>query len=353
MPLRSARPLRLNLAVAATLVLLLAHRSPAVPLAARPPDAAPAAVRRAVERALPFVESGGVAWMTRGGVNNKDGCVSCHRVAFMVWTHDEARQRGFTVDTEKLEAWTNWSLERSLARGKEGGGLDTMSQLLLARRDPSTSPARPAAERQGLERLRTLWENILDRQKPDGSWPPEGQLVCPPEVTTGWALLALSTRFGDSEAVKQSRARALAYLKATPTQGSTEALLLRMLVERRYGDAARAQALRRDLLTRQHPDGGWGYLKDSTVGDAFATGQVLYAVSEDGPKGADAAIRRAVAFLVRTQRDDGSWLVPTAQIHSVEGTKPERLERLDEVNSYWGSAWATLGILRTLPAKRR
>src|SRR5947209_6098933 len=74
------------------------------------------AVRRAVERSLPFLEKHGVAWM------NERGCLSCHTVSFQLWSFNETRRRGIAVDARKLEEWTNWSLLNTVARGKEGGG---------------------------------------------------------------------------------------------------------------------------------------------------------------------------------------------------------------------------------------
>jgi hypothetical protein len=217
----------------------------------------PADVRKAVERSLPYLEAGGLSWMERRGPANTNGCVSCHRVAFMIWGHDEARRRGFPVDAKKVEEWTDWSLERMLARGKEGGGLDTMSQMILAR-GPAPWPDKSAAQRKRAEQFQTLWENIVERQKADGSWPPEGQLTSPPEVSTRWALLALASRDG-GEASAKSRERASAFLAKSEPDGSTEALLLRLLVERRFGKPARATELRKELLGRQNPDGGWAY----------------------------------------------------------------------------------------------
>src|SRR5215207_7542334 len=155
----------------------------------------PADARKAVTRSLPYVEAGGLSWMARRTSTDTTSCVSCHRVALMIWGHNDARRLGFEVDAPKIESWTQWSLERMVARGKEGGGLDTMSQILLAHDPKSPWPtAKPVAERTGSDHFVTMWENIIERQSQDGSWAPEGQLKHAPEITTGWALLALATR---------------------------------------------------------------------------------------------------------------------------------------------------------------
>jgi hypothetical protein len=328
-------------------VILLGGIAPAVDKLPTSAD-----VRRAIERSLPYLEEEGVAWMeTRRGPNNPTGCVSCHRVSFMIWSHDEARRRGFAVDGKKIEAWTAWSLERMLARGKEGGGLDTMSQMILARDPAAPWPDKPVAKREGADHFQTLWENIAERQKEDGSWPPEGQLTSPPEITTGWAILALAARDRSGAVSEKSRERALAFLKKTEPDDSTEALLLRFLVERRFGKPERAAELRKELLGRQQLDGGWAYQKGGKESDAFATGQTLYALSEGGLDGCDPAVRRAWRFLLSTQNKDGYWLVPTSAIHVGKGQKTTEdwIRKTDEIYTYWGSGWATIGLLCTLP----
>ena len=79
--------------------------------AARAADDAPteAAVRKAVARALPFVETDGLARM------EERNCMSCHTVTFMLWAHEEAAAHGIQVVRKKLTEWTDWSWDKSLA----------------------------------------------------------------------------------------------------------------------------------------------------------------------------------------------------------------------------------------------
>src|SRR3954471_16021683 len=101
--------------------------------AAAPTDAQ---VRTAIQSSLPFLQREGVAWM------NERKCMSCHTVTFMLWSFNLARSRGIDIDDAKLAEWPQRSLEQSLtarAAGpnkggvNDGGGLDTLSQLLLSR----------------------------------------------------------------------------------------------------------------------------------------------------------------------------------------------------------------------------
>jgi len=104
-----------------------------------------------------------------------------------------------------------------------------------------------------------------------------------------------------------------------------------------------------ELLARQNADGGWSArLGEGRASDAFATGQSLFALSRSGTAPDDPAIGRALRYLIAAQQVDGSWLVPTAAIHEPSG-KTDRNARTDSVYQFWGTAWATLGLLQTLP----
>src|SRR5262249_33665583 len=92
----------------------------------------------------------------------------------------------------------------------------------------------------------------------------------------------------------------------------TEELAFRLLgLHWANADAGRVQGAAAVLLRQQRKDGGWAQL--STLGcDAYATGLALFALHEGGGvAGNDSAYRRGVEYLLRTQREDGSWFVPT------------------------------------------
>ena len=76
------------------------------PAITQPTDAT---VREAVLRSLPFLEQGGVEW------KNDRGCMSCHHVPLLVWSHRAAQARGLTVDANKLAEWDEWCRKDSLS----------------------------------------------------------------------------------------------------------------------------------------------------------------------------------------------------------------------------------------------
>jgi hypothetical protein len=359
-----------------------------------------AAARAAVEKCLPWLEKEGVAW-----IKQRD-CLSCHQVTFMVWAHHEARAKGIAVDDRKLAEWTGWSLRESATqrvallltpaavdglksdglpaevaaklapfttkpelkgglkearflkelgtalspeelqehqpavlrrasreRG-DGGGVDTMAQLLLAG---------VYGGDESREFVAATRAHLAGFQQPDGTWKPNGQLNgmnrAPGEataITTMWSAIALGPT-SDAATKAADAARKAAKGK------TTEWLVARAILERTFGGPGADREFLKELLDRQKPDGGWSAVPEA-ASDAFATGLALYAL---GPAD-EAALRRARKFLVDTQSKDGSWPVPPAP-WTKPGSKPERNKRLDPIYGYWGSAWAAIGLARTLP----
>jgi squalene-hopene/tetraprenyl-beta-curcumene cyclase len=361
-------------------------------------------VRSAVERSLPYLEKEGVAWI------QKRDCLSCHQVTFMLWAHLEAMGKGIAMDRRKLAEWAQWSqvestaqrvrfkltdsiletlkvdgmspdiaaklapfaakpelkgglkesalvkeLAKSLsaeelskhranilqhaAREKgDGGGLDTMTQLLL-------TGAYGDADRQFVASTR---DRIVELQQTDGSWKPGGQLgrmnrseAEAAATTTMWTVIALDAA-GATDAVSRGRA----FLKDEPPGRTIEWLAARTLFEERLGEPESLAGFLEQLRGRQNPDGGWSWVQ-GLESDALATGQALYALGASGASDS-VGLRRARKFLVETQAPDGSWFVSPAA-ETAPGSKPERNKRLEPIYRYWGSAWATIGLARTLP----
>ena len=315
-----------------SLSLVLSMLCPSA-LPQEPRDAGPVEiqqVRRAVERGLPFIEKKGVDWI------RDRKCSSCHHATFLIWSHREALDRGFAVDPKKLKEWTAWAVDFSLkeknAEGRRnGGGLDTLGQLILARRSYRDDPSAEAPNRE-------ISELILGMQKPEGFWEAGGQLPSQrrpkaetDEASTRWVLHSLQSLGPEDEARKAGREKAMKWLEGRKPGKSNESLALALVT-------TPSEPLLKELLARQNEDGGWSWL-NGEASDALATGQTLYALSLVGPKADAGPVRRAWTFLARTQGEDGSWPVPSTK------AKPKDAS----ISTYWGTAWAAIGLLRTLP----
>jgi Squalene-hopene cyclase N-terminal domain len=287
------------------------------------PDPGDGEVRQAVQRTLPYLEEHGVAWI------DEHQCTTCHQIPVMIWSYHAAAERGLAVDAAKLDGWTRWVLADLHA--KSSNNSDGMAQLILGR------PAAMDADFAALAKL------VAGRQKADGSWHAGGQLPGQrrPEsetdrVSTTWAVLALASVDEPGEALARGRERVEAWLDEDGD--SHEWLVVRLLYAGRFDDRARAQQLLAQLLSEQHPDGGWSWLRGE-ASDAFATGQSLYALARRGRPSDDPAVLRARRFLLDTQEADGSWAV-VSTLSASKGVTPTA--------RYWGTGWAAIGLLSTL-----
>jgi hypothetical protein len=177
------------------------------------------------------------------------------------------------------------------------------------------------------------------------SWPETRQPIFgnSDERTTAAAVLSLlpAAAAGDDEATA-ARDKGIQWLVDTKTDDDPQSIALRLVMCRRLGRAtAESDVLVERIRQRQNSDGGWSQTSDM-ASDAWATGQALYALAHAGLKPDDPAVDRGSAFLVKTQRDDGSWPMTSRPIKpGAEGSKS-----LIPITAA-GSAWAIMGLARS------
>jgi hypothetical protein len=274
-----------------------------------------------------------------------------------VWALSEAKSQGYDVPAETLEDTVKWTKDRLLERidqprdTRPGWSMVNTPALYLSLMALSV-PKQDAVSADELERIAG---HLLRHQEADGSWawssaPPKNR---PPpvfesdEVATLLGYLALGPQVPidpkEKSEARDARDKAAAWLVKTKPSDTTQAAALRLLVKVRAGEPAKAvQTEIETFLGRQNKDGGWGQLKDAPS-DGYATGQALYVLSLAGVKSDREEVKRAVTFLVDTQKEDGSWPM-TARAH------PDATPAGNPVPiTYFGSAWATLGLLRSVP----
>jgi squalene-hopene/tetraprenyl-beta-curcumene cyclase len=301
-----------------------------------------AQVKTTVAKSLPFIQREGVAWM------EGKKCLSCHHTSFMVWSLNRSAAGGLDVDRAKLTEWQTWATDwkhyGSQAQHVQGekalvtGSPDTVAQMLLGREPPGEG-GEPAW-------VTSFAQCLADAQTADGSWTPGGQLPGQKrpkretqEVSTMWAMLALFTVKDEAGEFRPRIDKARQWLGSETNGKSSEWWAARLLVERAIGESTQADSRRKALLERQRADGGWGWLTGDES-DALGTGIVLYALAQDGVPANDPAIAKARAFLVQTQRDDGSW--------AVKGTKENKKDKVEATSVFWGTNWAAIGLMESL-----
>ena len=273
--------------------------------------ATPAAIRAAVERSLPLLQDVGLTFI------RQTGCVSCHHNSLVSMAVAAARAHGFAVNeaaaqsqttltTSYLESWRERTVQNIFIAGQS----DTISYLLIGLGEDKYA-GDPATDAQA------MW--LQRRQSADGHWPVTA--IRPPIESNDVTVTAISLRALQLFAPPSRRAeyaaavdRARDWLtRVRPLDTEQRALrLLGLFWAGASKDLVAAAA--GDLLTTQRDEGGWAQTMNMPS-DAYATGQALVALQESGTIARDApALRKGLEYLLRTQIDDGSWVVETRAI---------------------------------------
>jgi N-acyl-D-amino-acid deacylase len=156
-----------------------------------------------------------------------------------------------------------------------------------------------------------------------------------------------------STAQKERIARRFATVRGWPLAAKakdTEDRVSRLHALREVGVQGKVlQDAVQDLLRTQHDDGGWGQLDDSK-GDAYATATALVALQQAGGMATtDKVYQRGVAWLLKNQRADGTWLVQTRskpiQKYSESGFPHGKHQFI----SMAATGWAVTALALTLP----
>jgi hypothetical protein len=98
-----------------------------------------------------------------------------------------------------------------------------------------------------------------------------------------------------------------------------------------------------ELIGQQREDGGWSQTPH-LVSDAYATGQVLYTLRQLGVPAVNRAMQRGVAYLLRTQHDDGTWFVKSRAMKIQPYFESGFPYGHDQWSSHAGTAWASMGL---------
>ena len=308
--------------------------------------------RKPLTASLAAARSIALLQRSSGSFFKEGGCGSCHAQNLTGMAVAAARANGIPVNEEAHAAET---------RGAQLAW-SSFEQMLLQRLDP---PAGTDITMYTLFQLSTgkatpdratdaMVHNIASQQWKAGNWHQSG-ISRPPMEDGDFSRTALSLRalqvFGPAgrkaEFADRIGSAANWLVKAAPR--TTEDRDMQILGLTWAGAEQEFVATATDELKRlQRADGGWAQTPE-LESDAYATGQVLYTLHEAGVPSTDPAYRRGVDYLVRTQRDDGSWYVksraPKFQPYFQSGFPHDH----DQWISMAGTAWAAAGLSFAAP----
>jgi hypothetical protein len=196
-------------------------------------------------------------------------------------------------------------------------------------------------------------------QRSDGRWSGAGPVKPRPPLANddffatamGLRSLQIYTPQADRPDSDRRIARAAAWLEAArPVTSQPRAFHLLGLV----WSGAKSTAIDRavcEIAAIQRDDGGWSQF-DSMGSDAYATGQLLYALQVAGKTAADPVVKRGVKYLLRTQAPDGSWHVKSRSIPFQPYFDAGFPYGTDQWISVAGTSWAAMALSMTIEPVR-
>ncbi len=277
-------------------------------------------------------------------------CHSCHHQSLPQMVFGIARTRGLDVD----EPLTTQQTEDAIAQ------LKSVAAEALENRDRIPDPpigvsyalvGFGAVEYPRNEVTDAMAQVIAAWQGADGAFhtlPP----IRPPLESSDVTATALSLRaiqlYGSNQEDRVTRAVAwLRAVKPRTTEDAAMQLLGLAWAQARPDDIRKSAAA---LLLFQREDGGWGQLRTLET-DAYATGQALVALQTAGHSVASSQYQRGIAFLLRTQFPDGSWLVRT-RTFPVQSPKDSGFPHgKHQWISAAGTSWAAMALALSLPSQ--
>jgi hypothetical protein len=307
-------------------------------------------VRAAVEAALPLLKKGA------SGHAEQKTCFACHNQATPMLAFASAKERGFTIpadlfksQAEHIAGFLDTNRDRFKDGRGTGGGAATASYALftleLAGHRPDENTAAAAEYLLKNQADRDHWRTNSNRPPTEAS-----------DFTTTYLALRALRVWGpaaklDKEKIAKRVESARGWLVKTAAK-DTEDRMFRLLGLKEAGaDAKEVASAAWELLQKQRADGGWAQLDDGSS-DAYATGAALVALHQAGGLKTDApAYRTGLAYLVKTQRADGSWYVKSRskpfQPYFESGFPYEK----DQFISIAASGWATAALVLAVEKK--
>ena len=327
----------------------------ALALAALPfPNPAPVPVtkapRTAVEAALVPLKKGA------SGHAEQKTCFACHNQATPMLAFSTAKGRGFDIPADLLKSQAEHIvgfLDTNRERFKDGRGTGgqaatasyALFTLELAGHKPDENTAAVVEYLLKTQADRDHWRTTSNRPPTEAS-----------DFTTTYLVMRALHTWGpcagaDKQKIAKRVESARGWLVKTAAK-DTEDRVFRLLGLKESGaDAKEIAAAAWELLQSQKADGGWAQL-DGGSSDAYATGAALVALHQAGGLKVDApAYRSGLAYLLKTQRADGTWYVKSRskpfQPYYESGFPHEK----DQFISIAASGWATTALLLTVEKK--
>lgn len=312
------------------------------------PLASPADIRLSVSRSLSLLQISGYKFTVRA----KFHCASCHHNSLTAMLEEKSKLKGLAfIDTFKTQR-----IEAMAANLRVVCNVNQPDHFIAAKFIAPYMLLGLAAEKYQPEPYTDIAvDYLMGQQKPDGSFGAE--FGRPPLEGGEIHLAALCVRAiqlyappAQSKRTDQIVSLTRTWLENTVADVQQEQNFQLLGLQWCGSSRQQKEKVAARLLAMQHPDGSWSQLPTMT-GDAYATGQALYALSESGmTQPQDPAFQKGVTWLLKHQDASGAWIVET-RAFAIQPFFNSDFPPYDE-NQYISATatnWAALALLNALP----
>lgn len=312
-------------------------------------------IRAAIDKSLPLLVAA-----AKGSMEQRKQCFTCHNQGMAIAALAAAKSRGIAIDEEHFQSQIEFTaafLAKNAGNYREGKGqggqADTAGYALWALDQGQWKPDETTT---AVAEYLLRYQSDLDRWKANSHRPPSENS----DFTTSYVALRGLSVYGAPEQRERIELR-FAQLRQwlTSDEGrqtrETEDRVFRLRSLALLGaEESEVQAAAQAILKTQHDDGGWGQLDEPSPGgspsDAYATGTALVALHEAGglPTN-DPAYARGLAWLLKSQLEDGSWKVESRSKPFQAYFESGYPHGKDQFISCSAAGWATTALILALP----
>ena len=307
----------------------------------------PTMVRPAVDRGM------GIMQKTASNFFATGGCAACHAQNINGLLLSTAREAGLKLNDQAVMGGL---------KGSEGFWR-SFEQPLLQRVDPPGSVDTVAYTVQDFaagnlpasSTTDALVTYLAAHQYQSGNWH-GGTIARPPMEDGDISRTTLALRALQNYGIPARKAefderisRAANWIKQANARNQEDLNMQLLTLVWTGADRSAIAGMAKRIQSKQRADGGWAQT-DFLGSDAYATGQTLYALQQAKVSVEDRRYKRGVAFLLATQKSDGSWHVASRALKFQPYFQSGFPHDHDQWISMAGTAWATMGLTRALPA---
>lgn len=279
----------------------------------------------------------GVNWLQTASLDwqKRNQCFGCHSQAQVIMGLSVAKKNNYSVNDRSLGELV------AFTRKQEGPSGSFNNDVTITQYAAMAMAYYDDLRDQHDKKLVDSAKWLLTQQKPSGEIP-LGHLEPPIDqgslMSTANCAFAFLRAFDEtgSERYAKAAVRAFAWIAKAKAE-TTQDQVFKILALSRSSNSQQKDLvpeLVRRLKAEQSRDGGWKETSAVNGSNAFATGQVLYALKKAGEPIDSPQFTRGVQFLLSTQKPSGAW--------------PSMNSQSGRPSDFAPTMWAVIGLAGTI-----